>query len=157
VRTLTEHDIRADAATAFSPPAAATAFSLPAIDDPASTEAGVIILGLEVRQLLAGLGFAALADDPAAITLLAEQARHAGEARIAMDDLLAAGVRRWHAEREALGPLAGHLASPRRAWAQAYRAVEARHRAAAMAAYLTACWLRRAEVDSYADACAASA
>jgi Family of unknown function (DUF6187) len=126
------------------------AFSLPAVDDPASTETGVIILGLEVRQLLAALGLAALAEDPTAVALLADQARHTGTAAIALGDLVALGVRRWRAEREALGSPPGHRASLRQGWALAYRTVEP-CRCAAVAAYLTACWLRRAEVDGYPD------
>jgi hypothetical protein len=125
-----------------------TRFSLPAIDDPPSTETGVILMGLEATQLLAGLGMAALADDPAEVALLVEQARHDGTA----GDLAELGLRRWRAERDALGaPRPPSEASLRKAWAQAYREVEARKPGAAgpaTVAYLTACWLRAIEVDT---------
>ena len=42
-----------------------TRFDMPDVDDPASTEAGVIMLGQNADRLLAGLGFASLAEDPA--------------------------------------------------------------------------------------------
>jgi Family of unknown function (DUF6187) len=125
-----------------------TRFSLPAIDDPPSTEVGVILMGLEATQLLAGLGMAALADDPAVVALLAEQARHDGTA----GDLAELGLGRWRAERDAFGAATPPPdVSLRTAWAQAYRDVAARKAGAAgpaIVAYLTACWLRAIEVDT---------
>jgi Family of unknown function (DUF6187) len=127
-------------------------FSLPAVGDPASTEIGVILLGLDAATLLAGLGVAALAEDATAVTLLIDQIRHGGEARLLQQHLVAAGLHRWHAERAAHP---GHRAWPaaplRRAWDLAYQAVTERGTCAqATAAYLTACWLRCAEIDRYA-------
>src|SRR5262249_11046326 len=40
-------------------------FSFPAVDDAPTTEVGVILMGLDAERLLAGLGTAALGDDPA--------------------------------------------------------------------------------------------
>jgi Family of unknown function (DUF6187) len=125
---------------------------LPAINDPASTEVGVILMGLDAAQLLAGLGLAALAEDPTAVTLLIDQIRHGGEARISLGYLVTLGVHRWRAERDAHRPAGALPAAPlRQAWAQAYQAVVDRQAAAqATTAYLTACWLRSAEIDQYA-------
>jgi hypothetical protein len=39
-------------------------FLMPGVDDDPSTEAGVILLGLDAERLLAGLAAAARADDP---------------------------------------------------------------------------------------------
>ena len=46
-----------------------TLFALPAVDDPAETEVGVIILGLSAERLLAGLGVAGIAREPTGATL----------------------------------------------------------------------------------------
>jgi hypothetical protein len=129
-----------------------TRFSLPAINDPASTETGVILLGLDAAQLLAGLGLAALAEDPTAVILLIDQLRHGGEARVSLGQLATLGVRRWRAEQDGHGPArAMPAASLRQAWAQTYQAVADRQPGApATTAYLTACWLRSAEIAPYA-------
>jgi hypothetical protein len=130
-----------------------TRFSLPACDDPPSTEIGVIAMGLPVEQLLAGLGIAALADDPASVTLLVDQVRHGGEVRLTMEDLVAAGSQRWRAAQPGLaaaGPQDHRTASLRNAWAQAYGALdqcEVGEIGPATALYLTACWLRAQEID----------
>jgi hypothetical protein len=135
-----------------------TQFSLPAIDDPASTEAGVFLMGLDAELLLAGLGVAAIADDYSAIALLADQARHGGAVNVGIDQLVSAGVHRWRAVRAALvaaGPRRSGSASLRHEWAQAYRALAHSEIAAggpASVVYLTACWLRSAEIDSHAAA-----
>jgi hypothetical protein len=132
-------------------------FSLPAVDDPPSTEAGVILLGLDTGHLLAGLAVAALADDPAAVTLLVDQARHSGVASFDVGQLVSAGVARWRAVRGALRTAEGpgtRTAPPRLAWAQAYAALarcDVGPLGPATAVYLTACLLRRAEVDRYCE------
>jgi len=123
---------------------------LPAIDDPASTEVGVILLGLAADQLLAGLGLVALAEDATAVSLLVDQIRHGGAATLTLDRLVGLGLHRWQQERDA--PWTGPEATLRRAWAQAYQAVLDRQPATpAVAAYLTACLLRHAELDGYLD------
>jgi hypothetical protein len=128
-----------------------TRFSLPAVDDPASTEAGVILMGLDAAALLAGLGLAALAEDATAVTLLIDQIRHEGEIRLTRDHLVAAGAQRWRAERDALQKADTRPAPLRQAWARAYQAVAGRHAGGpAITAYLTACLLRRAEMERYA-------
>jgi Family of unknown function (DUF6187) len=125
-------------------------FSLPALGDPPSTEVGVILLGVEAGQLLAGLGLASLAEDPATVTLLIEQIRHAGVPRLALGHLVEIGADRWRAARDGLPAGLVRTASLREAWAQAYDAVRARPGCApAAAVYLTACWLRRVEIDAY--------
>ena len=117
----------------------------------------MILLGLEIGPLLAGLGLAALAEDPTAVTLLADQARHAGTAQIAFGHLAELGAARWRSEREALGESPG-AASLRNSWAQAYRAVQGgRAVGPATAVYLTACWLRRAEIETYLGSSTAAA
>ena len=138
-----------------SEPAADTVFSLPAVDDPPSTEAGVILMGLDTEHLLAGLALASIADDPGAITLLVDQAWHSGAASFPVDVLVAAGIRRWRAVRAPLiaaGCGGDGAASPRLAWTRTYRAL-ARcglgELGPATAAYLTACLLRHAEMDRY--------
>jgi hypothetical protein len=133
-------------------------FWLPGVDDPPSTETGVILMGLTTVQLLAGLGVAALADDPAAVTLLVDHVRHGDLTALTMDQLATAGVRRWQSVREALAgvgfPGSGS-ASLRQEWARAYRALgrcQTGEMGPASAVYLTACWLRGAEIDRYTQA-----
>jgi hypothetical protein len=144
-----------------------TVFSLPAVDDPASTEAGVILMGLDTGHLLAGLAIASLADDAGAVVLLVDEARHRGSVSLSADTLVAAGVRRWRAVRASL-PAAGFAddgASPRLAWARAYQALahwgtgggdagggDTGGVGPAAAVYLTACTLRHSEVDRYCQA-----
>jgi Family of unknown function (DUF6187) len=129
-------------------------FALPALDDPPSTEVGVILLALDAEHLLAGLGLAALSDDPAAVTLLVDQVRHVGRVQLEAGHLVAAGIRRWRAGRAMLAEPAGQPSAwPRHAWPSAYRAVaETGQSGPATIGYLTACWLRAAEIDAYAVA-----
>lgn len=136
-------------------------FSLPAVDDPASTELGVILLGLDADRLLAGLGMAALSGyshDTATVTLLVDLAMHGVPDGRPLGAAVAAGTRRWRAARPALSagyPGGTPSAAPRQAWAQAYRVVAAAGAGkpgSATHAYLTACWLRRNEVDRRTNA-----
>jgi hypothetical protein len=128
-----------------------SAFRMPAVDQPASTETGVILAGLDTERLLAGLGVATLADDPTSVTLLVDQLRHGGT--LAIDTAIDIGARRWRAVRPALAE-AGHgmpmSASIRQAWDRALRVVHAADLGPlgpAGPAYLAACWLRRDNVD----------
>lgn len=138
-----------------------TRFVLPSLDAPPAVEAGIVLLGLDAERLLAGLGLAALADDPAMVTLAVDRIRHDARGALTTGQLVALGARRWRRARDGLaaagvpGPPAG---SPRWAWVQAARVVQAaREREApgsglstACAAYLTACWIRRDEIDELA-------
>jgi hypothetical protein len=65
---------------------------------------------------------------------------------------VAAGLNRWRAERHAHTRHPAWPAAPlRHAWDLAYQAVTEHNKGApATAAYLTACWLRCAEIDRYA-------
>jgi hypothetical protein len=133
-----------------------TRFTLPAVDDSAATETGIILLGLDADRLLAGLGLAALGDDPAQVALVVDYARHGAAVRIPYDDLIAAGARRWHTARPALAaagtglPASGSL---RRVWTRTLdvltglAAADLGAAGPATRAYLTACWLRREDID----------
>ena len=125
-------------------------FALPAVDDPGSTEAGIILLGLDADRLLAGLGAARLADDPALVTQVVDQARH-GTAGFGFGGLLESGVRHWLSLRDRLGdpPSTSLPGSLRREWARRLDVVAAAlpGAGAATIAYCTACALRRVEVD----------
>jgi hypothetical protein len=151
--------------------------SLPAVDDPASVEVGVILMGLDAERLLTGLGMATLADDPASveagvilmgldagttaftedptlITLMVDRLRHEVPPGLPIDAVIATGTRRWHSARIALRAVEHAGTSPsaavRQAWANAARTVAAAdlgEPGPACRAYLTACWLRRSEVD----------
>jgi hypothetical protein len=130
-------------------------FLLPDVDAPASVETGVILMGLEADRLLAGLGLAALADDPTLVTMVVDQARHGAVRNLTGDALLDLGICRWRALR---GPLAevGPTASValRQLWAQALHAVEEAELGElgpASRAYLAACWLRRFDVDKHLE------
>jgi hypothetical protein len=139
-------------------PSSDTRFALPACDDPPSTEIGVIVMGLSAEQLLTGLGIAALADDPVAVTLLMDQVRHGGVAELTAEHLVAVGLDRWRSlqpELAAAGMPDHHAASLRREWALAYGALdrcEIGARGPAAAIYLAACWLRAPEIEQYARA-----
>jgi hypothetical protein len=134
-----------------------TRFAMPSVDAPASTEIGVILLGLDAERLLAGLGMATLADDPATVALSVDHTRHGAALRFATDMLVEAGCRRWTAASPALAEATRGLhpsASPRQAWPQAERAVDTVDpltTGPACRAYLTACWLRRNEIDRWVE------
>jgi hypothetical protein len=139
-------------------------FSLPAIDDAPLTEAGVILLGLDAERLLAGLGLATPADDPGQVALAVDRAGHGAAAHLpaaphpAFEALLVAGAQRWRAACRALdaaGWQPSRSGSLRQSWAHTLRlvdGVDVGPTGPALRAYLAACWLRRAAVDS----CAAS-
>lgn len=128
-------------------------FVLPAVDEPAATEAGIILLGLDVDRLLAGVGFARLADDAALVTQAVDQARH-GAFAIDLAGLVAIGRARWLAVRGTLPELrSGEAGALRREWERALdRVTDAVPDAGpASVGYLTACLLRRTEVDRFAE------
>jgi hypothetical protein len=134
-----------------------TRFTLPAVDDPASVEVGVILMGLDAERLLAGLGVAALGDDATLAVLVVDQARHGLPPDLSMAALVDGGTRRWRAARPELAaadPGGPPSAAVRRAWARAADTVAAAAPpdwGPASHAYLTACWLRRTEVDGYLE------
>ncbi|HET9139101.1 DUF6187 family protein [Actinophytocola sp.] len=129
-------------------------FTLPAVDDPAAVEVGVILLGLDGQRLLAGLGLATLADDPTSVALLVDRLRHGVGTGIDLSTALAAGTRRWHAVRAALTGTPGNTAAVRAAWVRACAVIDDAGLTGlgpASRAYLAACWLRQSEVDRYLE------
>lgn len=133
-----------------------TLFNLPAVDDEPSTETGVILMGLDAERLIAGLGLATLTDDAALVALTVDHLRHAAPHPFSLDSVLAAGTRRWLSSRPALtaadpGPVP-ITASPRQAWSQTQRLLSTADigdAGPATRAYLTACWIRRHDVDRF--------
>ncbi|MEQ0565872.1 DUF6187 family protein [Amycolatopsis sp. NEAU-NG30] len=132
-------------------------FSLPEVDAPAATEAGVILLGLDADRLLAGLAVARLADDPALVTQVVDQARH-GSAAFGLGGLLESGREHWLALRDRVGgpPSTSSPGSLRREWERRLELVAAAvpGAGAGTIAYLTACALRGTEIDQLAAATA---
>lgn len=139
----------------MSSPARDTRFSLPSVDGSASAEVGVILMGLDARRLLAGLGLASLFDDPGQVTLAVDHARHDAPLQLSLDALVAAGTTRWLAARDALAAAGGpapDAASLRLAWEQTLRLLgncDLDPAGPSTVAYLAACWLRRQEIDRY--------
>jgi Family of unknown function (DUF6187) len=133
-----------------------TLFNLPAVDDEPITETGVILMGLDAERLVAGLGLATLTDDAALVALTVDHLRHAAPNPFSLDNALIAGSRRWLSTRPALiaadpGP-APSAASPRQAWSQTQRRLSTADlgdAGPATRAYLTACWIRRHDVDRF--------
>lgn len=137
-----------------------TRFTLPSVDDPPDIEIGVILLGLDADRLLAGLGIAtADDDDAAAVTLRLDQSRHEVPGAPALATAIADGTARWHAAHDTLAaadPGAIRSAALRQLWTAATDAVAGAARvdpaiagfSPAQRAFLAACWLRRAEVNS---------
>ena len=128
-------------------------FALPDVDAPGATEAGIILLGLDADRLLAGLALARLADDPALVTQVVDQARH-GSARFGLGGLLESGREHWLALRDQVGdpPSTSSPGSLRREWERRLDLVAAAvpGAGAGTIAYLTACALRGTEVDQLA-------
>jgi hypothetical protein len=124
-------------------------FTLPEVDAPAGVEVGVILLGLDADRLLGGLGLARLADDPASVTQAVDNARH-GAGGFDLAGLVAVGSVHWTALRKLVGDSGeGNPGSLRQEWARVEERVAAAVPGcgAASLAYLTACVLRRADVD----------
>jgi hypothetical protein len=135
-----------------------TVFSLPSIDDDPDTELGVLLMGLGPERLLAGLGVAGRTEDPAIATMLVDQLRHGTRPDLVLADAVTAGARRWRALRPALlaaDPGPAPSAALRRLWSGAAEVVawacDVRTLGAAERVYLTACWLRRKEIDRTAE------
>ncbi|WP_414940668.1 DUF6187 family protein [Amycolatopsis sp. cmx-11-51] len=129
-------------------------FTLPSVDDDPSTEAGVILMGLDAERLLAGVGLARIADEPALVALAVDQARHDALA-LDIDALIEAGITRWRAVRPliAAGPEMTAAGSLRKEWVQTTARVTATVPGSgpASVACLAACWLRRDDVDRFAE------
>lgn len=137
-----------------------TVFSLPSVDEDPDTELGVLLMGLGARRLLAGLGVAGPASDPATTMLVVDQLSHRARHDMSLEAALAAGGERWRVARPRLTAVAPgnevRSAALRKLWAAAVRTVTtadvARDRAELV--YLAACWLRRDELDAETDALA---
>jgi hypothetical protein len=129
-------------------------FTLPDVDAPAATEIGVILQGLDPERLLAGLGFARLADDPALVAEVVDHARH-GEFTVGLPELAASGLAHWLSVRPRVdaSPAPPTVGALRQEWANAARHVGAALPEAgpSVLSYLTACWIRRDELDRFAD------
>ncbi|EME51943.1 DUF6187 family protein [Amycolatopsis decaplanina] len=129
-------------------------FTLPSIDDAPSTESGVILMGLDAERLLAGVGLARLADEPALVALAVDQARH-DALDLGTDALIEAGILRWRAVRPLIeaGPEMTAVGSLRREWEHATARVAATVTGLgpASVACLAACWLRRDDIDDMAE------
>jgi hypothetical protein len=133
-------------------------FLLLGVDDPASTETGVVLLGLDPGRLLAGLGLTVLSgdDDPGLVALAVDRARH-GAGPLEFDVLIEAGARRWRAVRDTLPGDPVEDASPRAGWDHTMRALAACGPAGAgptQLAFLAACLMRRRAVDNHLPASA---
>ncbi|WP_308355552.1 DUF6187 family protein [Streptomyces sp. ODS05-4] len=130
-------------------------FALTPVDEPAMTETGVMLMGLEAERLLAGLGLATLADDPAQVLLAVDRVRHGVRATMTFEALVGAGARRWREARPVLAATGGAAAAPvalRRAWDETLRLFAHCDLGApgpATTAHLAACWLRRDEIDRF--------
>ncbi len=116
-------------------------------------------MGLGAERLLAGLGTAGPADTATAVTLRVDQLRHESAGPNAFAEAAATGAAAWLSARSTLAaadPGAIRSAALRQLWVAATRTVDAAgvvdpalaSLGPARRAYLTACWLRRAEIDS---------
>lgn len=127
-------------------------FVLPGVDDPAATEIGVILLGLDPGRLLAGLGLTVLGqaggDDAGLVALAVDRARH-GAGPVGYAVLLVAGAQRWRSVRDTLpaDPVAD--ASPRAGWDRTLRELAPYGTSPAELAFLAACRMRRRAVDNH--------
>ena len=130
-----------------------TVFSLPSVDEDPDTELGVLLMGLGAERLLAGLGVAGPASDPATTMRVVDQLRHRARHDMSLEAALAVGGERWWAARPRLAAAAPanevRSAALRKLWAAAMRTVTDAGVAPGRAelVYLTACWLRRDEID----------
>lgn len=130
-----------------------TVFSLPAVDEDAETELGVLLMGMTPERLLAGLGVAGDTVDPAAVTIVVDQLRHDARPEWTFAAALAEGAARWRAARQRLvaaAPTAAfQSAALRRQWSSAVAVVATADVAdcAAQRVYFAACWLRRDHID----------
>lgn len=137
-----------------APPAAAPGagpVGLPALDATPDAEAGIVLIGLDADRLLAGLGLAVLADDAGRVAVTVDRLRHGTPLGFA--ELVAHGAAHWRAVRPALAaacPDPRASASVRQTWDGVARALGGSVLGGAGPAtrvHLTACWVRRADVD----------
>ena len=128
-------------------------FLLPGVDDSASTEVGVILLGLDPGRLLAGLGLTVLdgGDDPGLVALAVDRARH-GAGPVSYGTLLAAGAQRWRSIRDVMPTDPVQDASPRVGWDRTLRELAPHGDGPAERAFLAACRMRRRAVDEHLSA-----
>ena len=128
-------------------------FLLPGVDDPAGTEIGVILLGLDPGRLLAGLGLTVRTgeEDPGLVALAVDRARH-GAGPVPYEVLLEAGARRWRAVRDAVPADPVPDASPRAGWDRTLRELAPYGGGPAGLAFLAACRMRRRAVDEHLSA-----
>ncbi|MER6260728.1 DUF6187 family protein [Streptomyces sp900105245] len=134
-----------------------TRFSLTPVDESGTTETGVLLMGLEAERLLAGLGLAALADDPAQVLIAVDRIRHGVRATMTFEALVEAGAQRWRETRPALAAAVGPASPPaalRKALKDTLRMFahcDLGDPGPATSAHLAACWLRRNEIDRLAQ------
>ncbi|MFG1796483.1 DUF6187 family protein [Nocardia sp. NPDC049149] len=128
-------------------------FDLPELDADPVSEAGVVLMGLDARRLLAVLGTATLTAQPCTAVLLVDKAWHQGVVHIPFDEAVAAGAAQWRKHRAALAaaddgvPRSG---GPREAWVRMYgTAVRAlgERMAPTELTCLAVGWYRREELD----------
>ncbi|MFC5064262.1 DUF6187 family protein [Actinomycetospora atypica] len=129
---------------------------LPALDASADEEIGIVLLGLDAERLLAGLGLSCddPGRDPALVALAVDRARHGAVDGVTLDDLVRRGTHHWTTWRPVLAD-AGLARIPVGSVRERWAAVASRtahlealaERDAATRIHLTACWLRRADVD----------
>ncbi|WP_433546048.1 DUF6187 family protein [Streptomyces sp. CA-294286] len=130
-----------------------TVFDLPDQDADPVEEAGLILMGLDARRILAVLGTAVLTQQPGPAVLLVDKAWHQGAVRIPFDEAVNTGATHWREQRAALAqaddgvPRSG---APREAWARAHGTVVralGEHMAPTVRACLAVAWFRREEFD----------
>ncbi|MEU3051536.1 DUF6187 family protein, partial [Streptomyces sp. NPDC006984] len=133
-----------------------TVFDLPNQDADPVEEAGLILMGLDARRILAVLGTAVLTQQPGTAVLLVDKAWHQGAVRIPFDQAVATGAAQWREQRTALAdadegvPRSG---APREAWARAHGVVTralGERMAPTVGACLAVAWFRREEFDEVA-------
>lgn len=133
-----------------------TQFTMPGIDDQPTTETGVILMGFDTERLLACLGAVTpVDDDPTRVILRVDQIRHGVPVDSVLADLVTAGAERWRTAQATL-PVTDPPSSAalRSLWTHALKAIshtDLSTLGGAARAYVTACWLRRAEVDRYLE------
>lgn len=111
-------------------------------------------MGLDVERLLAGLGLTTLADDPGMVALAVDRVQHGALRHLSVEGLVEAGAARWRGaaavdRRGGAGPGGFRLAAAVVGAGAAGADRVARGTGAASAAYVTACWFRREDVDEF--------
>ncbi|WP_327710102.1 DUF6187 family protein [Streptomyces sp. NBC_00464] len=133
-----------------------TTFDLPDQGADPVEEAGLILMGLDSRRILAVLGTASLTEQPGTAMLLVDKAWHRGGVHISFEEAVATGAAHWREHRAALAaaddgtPRSG---APREAWARAHSTVVralGERMAPTVRACLAVAWFRREELDEVA-------